>query len=388
MRLFHIVAFIFGLVLTVSTLLDGFETILLPRRINHRFRYSRLYYRSSWKVWRCCATRGFKGKWRESMLSAYGPLSLLGLFGGWVVSLMIGFAVLHWSVRSALSTNSTGDEVRGAFTTYLYFSGTTYFTLGLGDITPDSGLARTLTVVECGVGFGFLAIIISYLPTLYGAFSRREWTISLLDARAGSPPTAGTFVLRMSRNGRSDAGGVILNDWERWCVELLETHISFPVLAFYRSQHGNQSWLAALAMMLDSSALMLTTLPVSDTHAAQFTFAMARHAVVDIGLIFGVKPTAPPVDRFPAADRQRLHDQLCKARARVDESPEAAARLTELRGMYEPFLQALANHFQLALPPVVGPENIADNWQRSPFMPHTPGIGSLPAAKSTGDHFD
>lgn len=380
----RIIALVAGLLLIVMTFLDGFETILLPRRVNHRLRYSRFYYRGSWALWRCAAAATPAGKWREAALSVFGPLSMLGLFGSWVVGLLVAFALLHWSLASPL----IGHENGGSFGTYLYFSGTTFFTLGLGDVSPLGVAPRALAVAEAGLGFAFLAVIISYLPVLYQAFSRREEIISLMDARAGSPPAGGEFLLRLARARCINDTQVILTEWEHWCAQLLESHLSFPVLAYYRSQHANQSWLAALATMLDACALLLAMFPSVESYQAQLTFAMARHAAVDITLIFAVRAHAAPPDRLPPADKLRLHAMLGEAGARASDSPEADQRLGELRATYEPFLAALARHFMLALPPMVAPERSADNWQRSPWMPQTPGIGSLAAHGSDGDHFD
>ncbi len=375
----HPLALILGPALILGTLLDGFETILLPRRINRRFRYSRLYYRGGWTVWRRAAMALPAGRLREAMLGVFGPLSMLGLFASWIAGLILGFALLHWGL--------TADPLRGAaagLAADLYYSGTTFFTLGLGDITPAAGVSRLLTVLESGLGFAGLAVIIGYLPVLYQAFSKREVTISLLDARAGSPPAGGQVLVRLVRDGRPDALDAMLREWEQWAAELLESHISFPVLAFYRSQHANQSWLAALATMLDASALLLSDhpFPGGSSHQAQLTFAMARHVAVDLSLVFGVTPRPPAADRLPAAARAALHAALGRTEP-VD------SRLDEIRGLYEPFLDALADRFLLALPPVAHGGSEADNWQRSAFMPRTPGIGRLPAAGRSGSsHFD
>jgi hypothetical protein len=120
------------------------------------------------------------------------------------------------------------------------------------------GFETIITVLESGTGIGFLAIVISYLPVLYGAFSRREVNISLLDARAGSPPTAAELVRRHVRGQNLEALGQFLRDWEAWSAELMESHLSFPVLCYFRSQHDNQSWLAALTAVLDTCALLIT----------------------------------------------------------------------------------------------------------------------------------
>ena len=390
----HTFALVVAPLLILATLLDGFETILLPRRINRRFRYSRLYYRGVWAVWRRAAAALPAGRAREAALGAFGPLSMLGLFSSWVASLIAAFGLLHWALAA--------DPLRGptpGLPTDLYFSGTTFFTLGLGDVTPVSAASRVLTVVEAGLGFGFLAVIIGYLPVLYQAFSRREVTISLMDARAGSPPAGGEALVRLARHGSPDAVDAValdamLREWEQWAAELLESHISFPVLAYYRSQHANQSWLSALATMLDACGLLLTAYPpaAGPSHQARLTFAMARHAAVDLTLVFGVRPRPPAADRLPPAARRALHGSLRRDdTAATDAATDAAAdaRLADVRGMYEPFLEALATHFLLSLPPVAaGGGTTADNWQRSASMPRTPGIGQLPAPRGGRSHFD
>ena len=384
-EMLHVFACIASVSLILGTLLDGFETILLPRRINHRFRYSRFYYRMCWQGWRRLSTFLVNGKWRESMLSVFGPSSLLGLFGSWISSLVFGFALLQWSL-SGLTPNGNGSRGPTHFWTDLYFSGTTYFTLGLGDVVPVTRWSRLFTAVEGGLGFGFLAIIISYLPVLYQAFSKRELTISLLDARAGSPPSGGEFVRRLIHEGHFAVDDASLRAWEQWSAELLESHISFPVLGYYRSQHANQSWLAALTTMLDSCALLMTLLPPSETHQARLTFAMARHAAVDIALIFKIEPRQPSVDRL--ADRVTALREMQKSGGLATSDPNAIeARLNELRRLYEPFLEALATHFLLTLPSLIAAELSADNWQRSAWMPKTPGIGSLAEGSVGADHF-
>jgi hypothetical protein len=226
--------------------------------------------------------------------------------GAWATAIVVGFAMMHWGLESPLNV-APGIA---PFSTYLYMSGTTFFTLGLGDVTPMGAPGRALVVFEAGMGFGFLAALISYLPAiLYQAFSGREVSISLLDARAGSPPTAGEL-LRRHGNDRRELGQ-LLYDWERWSAELLETHLSYPVLAYFRSQHTNQSWLAALTAILDTCALIMAGMNDGPTRQAQLTFAMARHAVADLAQIFtrSRQPVAIRTRRR-RGDRQRARRSL------------------------------------------------------------------------------
>jgi hypothetical protein len=224
-------------------------------------------------------------------------------------------------------------------------------------------------VAEGGTGLGFLAIVIGYLPGLNQSFSRREVNISLLDARAGSPPTAAEMLYRQHDEYGMESIREILHEGERWSAELLESHLSYPVLAYWRSQHDNQSWVAALAVILDTSAFVMVGLEGACSRQAQLTFAMARHAVVDLALIFGVTPRWPDPDRLPPIQLTNLRSRLMTAGLRPRTGDEADRKLMELRGMYEPFLFALSTHFRLALPPWVPESRMTDNWQASVSAP-------------------
>jgi hypothetical protein len=379
----HIVAFAGGGVLILLALVDGFEAILVTRRVTHRFRFARLFFRSTWRVWRSAAGRFAPGNRREAFLSIFGPLSLLGLFSTWVFTLILGFALVFWAEASSPRMQGEPASLFG----YVYMSGVTFFTLGYGDITPTTVPGRLSAVVEAGIGFGFLAVIISYLPVLYQAASRREVSISLLDARAGSPPSAGQILLRAARSKSCVTIDPFLAEWERWAAELLESHLSFPVLSYYRSQHGNQSWLAALTAVLDASALLVIGARDNNPYQAQLTFAMARHAAVDLALILKISPRSPSLDRLDAAALERLLGSLRENGVELRDGHDLDERLAELRAMYEPFVEALSRHFLMPLPPFSAPEPVIDNWQRSAWMKRTPGIGDLPGANATDEHF-
>jgi voltage-gated potassium channel Kch len=374
-----------SLALILLVLIDSFETTILPRRVTHRYRFARLFYRSNWGLWRTLGLRIPAGKRREAFLSLFGPLSLLALLASWVIGLIFGFALLHWSLETPL----LAPEKPVTFSTYLYWSGGTFFTLGYGEVTPGNPLGRALAVAEVGLGFGFLALIISYLPVIYQAFSRREVTISLLDARAGSPPSAAQLLLRLARSGDIALVDTFLEEWEQWAAELLESHLSFPVLSYYRSQHDNQSWLAALTHVLDTCACLIVLVKGHNTYRAQLTFAMARHVAVDLALVFKTPPLAPAEDRLPASKLRRLQELLRQADLDLHEGPGVEVKLAEVRGMYEPFVDALARRFLFPLPPIVPETADADNWQRSAWMQRAPAIGTLPVGPvGERHHFD
>lgn len=353
------------LVLAVSVLLifvillDAFEVIVLPRRVTRRIRLTRVFYRVTWIPSAALARRIKSSHRRETFLGSYGPLSLILLLCVWAMGLVFGFALLHWSLASELHVSS--GQV--SFATYIYFSGTNFFTLGLGDVTPSAPVGRALAVVEAGIGFGFLAMIIGYLPVIYQAFSRREASISLLDARAGSPPSAGELLLRHRDNLQEL--DQLLRDWERWAADLMESHLSYPVLCYYRSQHNNQSWLTALIAVLDASALVMAGLDGASKRQAKLTFAMARHAMVDLAQIFNTPPRDPVPDRLPPAALTSLRATLAAAGVTLDSGPAAEKKLNELRKMYEPFVFPLADFLLLPLPRWDPAPGLFDNWQTS-----------------------
>ncbi len=352
---------ILSLALIAGVLWEAFESIVLPRRVTRRVRLTRLFYGTTWHLWRGLFGRVKKRKSREAWLSYFGPLSLLTLLTIWAVVLVFGFALLQWAGGVRLSVN--GDA--HSFGTYLYLSGVTFFTLGFGDVTPIGSAGRTLVVLEAGVGFGFLALVIGYLPVIYQGFSAREVNITLLDARAGTPPTAAELLRRHGRNGDAQDLTQLLRDWERWAAELMESHLSYPVLCYFRSQHDNQSWLAALATILDTCALVMVGVDGVPTWQAQLTFAMTRHAVVDLSQIFNATPNLNVCDRLPTDDLQRLRSALAADNVPLRAGADADDKLAQLRRLYEPYLAALAAHVETTLPPWIHARDATDNWQTS-----------------------
>ena len=369
-----------GVTLLVGVLWDAFETIVLPRRVNRPFRLTKLFYRSTWRPWRAVALL-LPPRRRDPFLSIYGPLSLLLLLGFWATGSVLAFGMLQWSAGSALSMAGGGH----GFAADVYMSGTTFFTLGLGDVVPRSTLAQILTVVEAGTGFTFLALVIGYFPVIYQSFSRREVAIALLDARAGSPPTAGELLWRFRWDQHGDALSELLKDWERWAADVLESHLSYPALAYFRSQHYNQSWLGALTAMLDSSALVMVGREGACVRQAALTFAMARHAVVDLAQVFNTPPIAS-VQRLTDAEFSQLRTRLAEAGLRMHDAASTARRLDELRRLYEPYVASLARHLAVTLPPWVRDVERPDNWQTSAWeRPAT--LRASDYTRVEGDHF-
>ena len=378
----HLLVGIASVVVILLILADAFEAMLQPRRVTHRFRFTRLFYRNSWSDLPRPRAKSFAGRsGREAFLSLFGPLSLLVLFSCWGLGLILAFGMLHWALATTLVIY---PDVWHLWT-YIYLSGVTFFTLGYGDVTPIDRSGQVLAVVEAGIGFGFMAVVIGYLPTLYQAFSQRERTIGLLDARAGSPPTAAELLGRLAPAGRLPYVEGFLQEWEAWSADLLDNHLSFPVLSFYRSQHENQSWLAALTVILDTCSLLLVGVKQADRYQAQLTFAMARHAAVDLALVLWVPPVTVPYERLPPEKLAEIFAKLRAGGCSGCDVDLAEKKLSELRAMYEPVVYGLSQRLLFTLPSFAPDKAVVDNWQTSPWSKRTPGIGNLPTVGE--EHF-
>jgi hypothetical protein len=357
----HLLILLLSIVLLAIILWDAFETVILPRTVNRRLRLTRVYFGFTWERWSRAAAWFRTDRRRERFLAIFGPLSLLGLAGVWALGLLIGFAGLHWSAGSNLRPVSATS----GFLNDLYMSGTTFFTLGLGDLQPVGQVARLITVAEAGTGFAFLAIVIAYYPVFYQAFSRREARLTLLDAWAGSPPAGVEVLRRLAARNELDALQPFLKDWEYWCSEVLESHISYPAVAYFRSQHSRQSWVSALAAILDLSAFVETGIEGVPTWQAHVTFAMARHAAVDLAQVLHADPEAT-TDRLPDSDLEEVRRQLESAGLTPARSAEADTHLLTLRRSYEPYINGLARALMMPAPPWWHRAAVRDNWQVSP----------------------
>ncbi|HEX3436316.1 MAG TPA: potassium channel family protein [Pseudacidobacterium sp.] len=355
----NIVSLIAGTACLFFALLDAFQTVILPRRATGRFRITRIFYVLTWAPWSWFAGRIRKERKRETMLSFYGPLSLVLLIVVWAGALVLGFALIFYALESPF-TDPLGRAV--GLRSDVYVSGTTLFTLGLGDVVPHSYVVRDLVILEAGMGLGFVAMVIGYFPVLYGAFSRREVSISLLDARAGSPPTAAELLRRHSFDGGNAALTLLLEEWERWSAELLESHISYPLLCYFRSQHTHQSWISALTAILDTCALLIAGVQERPARQAQLTFAMARHALVDLAQSFSLQPEKNMPDRLTEKQFHVLYDQLCQSGMRLCRDPQSLDRLNQMRQLYEGYAAALSSFLSMPLPPWVAEHPHKDNW--------------------------
>lgn len=356
-----VVAIVAGLLMIGIVLWDTFETIVLSKTVQRRYSLTVIFYTITWRVWKLLI-RMTSGQFRQSVLVSFGPMSLLLLIATWAAMLVFGFGLMHFGL-STLRDHSFAD--------YLYFSGITFFTLGYGDLVPGDAWGRLLAVIEVGIGFGFLAVVISYVPVMYTSFSRRETLITLLDSKAGSDPSAGELLRRHGEGEAMESLVELLKDWEKWSAQQLEAYLSYPILSYYRSQHDDQSWLLSLTCILDTCSLIDLGFDgeAGKTWAkplrfqAKATFAMARHVIVDLAYIQGIPPVKQVFDRLGDRNWEILQSQLRKAG--IPLRPNCHDALDERRAMYEPYVVALARDMYYQLPSWVPAPDAIDNWQIS-----------------------
>jgi hypothetical protein len=354
----HVLVGVVGGVLVVLMLMEIFFAFLLPRRVKRDPRIVRSIFTFAWRPWQVAARR-LPPQAADTMLGIYGPLRLVANLILWIGLLMLGYACLQWAGGSHLALARAvdfGDDV--------YFSAATMAASSPAGLAAHSTYARVVQVITAGTGLAVIAIVIGYLPSLYQAFSSREATVSQLDARAGSPPSAARLLVRTTQQGGWPALADYMSSWETWVAELMESHLAYPVIGYYRSQHVNQSWLAAMCTLLDTCAFAIAAAPRGSVDSARFTFAIARHAVADLSYSFQATPTAPPGDRLPAGDVQEILTRLrdVGVEPAVDEAT-VQERLVRMRTIYEPYVYALGQSLALELPPWVAAESPTDNWR-------------------------
>ena len=363
-----IVAIIFGSSSSGVVLLDAFETVVLPRRVTRHFKLTAWFYRRTWIPWKKIAGRIQTPSRQQSFLGYFGPLSLIMLLAFWAATLILGFALLQYGIGG--HEQLSGEPI--TFGRIVYHSGQTFFTLGYGDILPTSSAGARAFGGRSGHG---LRISGSGDRLSAGGvrfvFAARD---SDLDAgRARRIASHGERVAGAAggkfgeSDDRPDCARWMLRDWERWAGELLESHISYPVLSFFRSQHSNQSWLGALTTMLDVTSLLITGIEGIHPGQARLTFAMARHAAVDLAQVVNARydPQAP--ERLTDAEFDTLRETLAAAGLKLRSGRRSTTEVEQLRSMYEPYVHSTAQNLMVTLPPWQHPAKTRDNWQAGPW---------------------
>lgn len=368
MTFFQDFELVVGILLVVLVSHDIFQGVVVPRWSSRSWRIAPWLIDKLWPLWRNLGLRKPAGDRREDFLGTYAPLALMLMLIVWVGVLTLGFGMIFWSLctRFRPEIHSFGEA--------LYVAGVTILTIGFGDYAPNDLLARAFSLVAGASGLAVFALVISLLFTLYNAFERREVLTLGLDARAGSPPSGVALLESYSQLGLLDKLPDFFDDWEVWSAQVLQSHIAYPLLPFFRSSHDNESWIAALGAVLDSATLLITTIAPCQNcgrvpiGAAQLMFRMGAHTVVDLSHWFGFRfdeDDEPPVG-VERSEFEAARERLLRAGFALRPADEAWNAFKKHRSQYAAGLNEMAKHF--AAPPAqwIGDRSVIDIKHRMP----------------------
>ncbi|HEY2475711.1 MAG TPA: ion channel [Candidatus Cybelea sp.] len=331
-----------GILVVASTLNDIFQSVVVPRATGRRFRISFYVWRSAWRVWPGIAWRLYPGGGydREDSLAVFAPFMLLTLMGLWVGLLVFGFGLMFWGLRAGLSPPNI------SLLTALYFSGTSVLTIGFGDIVGRAGPARLVSVLGGLAGLSLLSINTAYLFAIFGSFQQRETFVVTVGARAGAPPSGVNLLAIAGYSLTRDDLPTLMLEAQRWAAQVMESHLAYPVLAFFRSSHDDQSWVGTLGTLLDAATLLMTTVNGAQDGQARIFYNVGRHATVDLSRYFrlGDVDEAVGIER---AEFEQACDRLVAAGYLVGDRDAAWSRFSELRAAYASHLNDLARFFQI-----------------------------------------
>ncbi len=348
--------FAVGIALLIGVSFDLFETVVLPRPAIRRLQLARFIVRPAWRLWRWVWLRGTRVERTEGRLAAFGPLSLLMLFAIWGFSLIFGYSLLIHALR---------DQFRPPLNDYLtsfYVSGTTLVPLAYGDFVPQEGLARAVVFLESATGVGVAALAITLLFELYGSFRSREESVVALDAIAGAPASGVQLLETSAERGMDDVQKETFDEWRRWSAMVLESHLAYPLLIYFRSSHDNEAWINSFGAVMDAASLIISSTDHESKGAARLMFTVGNHVVEDLTWILRLK-TAPD----PIIERQEFTAALTRLRVagyRVTDGDEAWTQFAFLRSKYASTLNQIAQ--LLSAPPAqwVGDRSYLPHRQR------------------------
>jgi hypothetical protein len=334
-----VLSFLAGAILVLVVVNDVFQSVIVPRAVGKRFRISFAVYRGLWKLWPLIASRfaGAKADEREDFLALYAPFTLVVLLFVWTACAMLGYALIAWAYRAGFTPplRSFGEAI--------YFSGTALTTLGFGDVVGREAIPRIMSIFAAVTGLALLSITTAYFFALFGSFQSREQFVVTVGARAGSPPSGVNLLAIAAYSETQDDLNALMIDAQRWAASVMESHLAYPTLAYFRSSHEHESWIGTLGTLLDASVLLMTTVDIKCGQARLF-FNIGRHATNDLRRYFVLERPVPHIERSEfehACDRLQAAGYTIKPRDAAWESFKA------LRSSYAGNLGGLAHYFQI-----------------------------------------
>jgi hypothetical protein len=360
-----------GALIVVSTFTDVFQSVIVPRPARRRLRASSYISRWGWRAWRWFGHSAIKNETREDFLGTFAPFLLVGLLMFWVASLIVGYGCIFFALR-------TGLKPVPDFGAALYFAGTSLLTVGFGDIVPVDPLTRYLSVVAGASGFGIVAILTTFLFAIFGSYQSREAFVVALSNRAGAPPSGVELIEIHARMQNIDGLTQTLREGQMWMAAVLETHLAYPVLNYFRSTHDDISWVGALGALLDASTIVITTLDIPNKAEAKFVNRLGRHFVNDFAHYFGLPDGAEVgVER---AEFDLAYERLAAAGIPMVERSQAWLAFIDVRSTYASRLNAMAQFWRIPPAQWVGDRSLIGH--HPPLrVPREVDVASLPTLR-------
>jgi hypothetical protein len=331
----EVIEFALGLLVLALVFWDVFQTIVVPRPTPGWFRIARYLIRGAWRVVRPARGAEMSAP-RDRLLGLFAPAAIILLLAAWMIGLILGYGLLLFALRHELR------PVPQDLGTALYFAGSSILTLGFGDIVAVGAPARIVAVAAAASGLGVVALVITFLFALFGSYQRRERSVVLLQATAGVPPSAVVLLESLARLELVASLPAFFGDWERWAAEVLDTHVAYPLLAFFRSSHDNLSWISALGTVLDAASLVLTTILDVPRGQAELAKSVGSHLVEDLSNL-GFRAGEPTgIDR---AAFDAVCARLEGAGYRLAPQDQAWEAFSATRATYAPGLEAMAAYW-------------------------------------------
>jgi hypothetical protein len=360
-----------GGAIVILTMSDLFQSVIVPRPVSAR-RPSAIVTRFAWRlVGRL--TQGIQNaERREDILGFFAPGLLVVLFILWVVALILGFGAIFYAMRGQL------HPVPAGYWGAVYYAGTSFLTLGYGDVTAVSAAARALSLTAAALGLGTFATVIAFLFTIVGAYQRREAFILALRERTGAPPSGLQLLTALAHLEMLDTIPATFREAETWMSELMETHLAYPPLVYFRSTHDEQSWVGTVGAMLDASSLIVTTVDGGPVGPARLLNRLGRHLVGDFDRFYDVVD-----DPQPGIEREEFvqaYRQLAAAGLALRPLETAWRDFAELRASYAGPLNSMATWFRIPPAQWIGDRSLL-HTRHAPAPPVPMGIrDSVPDA--------
>jgi hypothetical protein len=335
-----------GTVIVAATLYDFFESQVLPRPAVGRLRPGLGAIHGMWRAWLRLGGRFRRVQTREAFLATFGPASVLILLALRGAMLIFGYGLILHGLRDQLHPPSAD------LGTALYFSGESLLTLGFGDFLATGPIARLLVLLEAATGLGLFAVAISLLFSLFSSFQRRETAVISLDALAGAPPSGVQLLEASAGDGMTRQLEKVFDEWRVWTADVLESHLAYPVLTYFRSSHDNEAWLNSFGAVMDAAVLVLTAIEGGPAAPAKLMVKVGGHFVADLGYhLRYLRDVNPWLERH---EFDEACDRLRAAGYRVRDDTETWEKFARHRGEYASLLNNLARDLALVPAPWIG----------------------------------